>query len=64
VDALPTGLEHFSDRVLGQPVDFEVGSQAAQLVGDGDVTLDMAEPDRRRDVERTLTTVPGTPLGY
>ena len=51
VDPLAAGLEHRRDRRLGQPVDLEVGSEDAELVGDGDVALGMTEADRRRDVE-------------
>ena len=47
----PSRLEHRRDRVLGQPVDLEVGMELAQLVGDRDVALGVAEPDRRGDVE-------------
>src|SRR5712691_3982292 len=49
--------------MLGQPVDLEVGPQAAQFVGDGDVTLSMTKPDGRRDVQCSLATVPGPPPG-
>ena len=45
VDALAACLEHCGDGMLGQPVDLKVGPQAAQLVGDGDVTLSMTKPD-------------------
>ena len=51
VDALALPLEHPGDRVLGEPVDLQVGFQAAQLAGDRDVALRVAEPDRRGDVE-------------
>jgi hypothetical protein len=44
--------------VLGQPVDLQVGHQRAQLFGDRDVTLRVAEPDRGRDVQR-----PRPPVG-
>ncbi len=54
VDALAARLEHRGDGVLGEPVDLEIGMQLAQLVGDRRVALCMAEPDRRRDVERAL----------
>ena len=46
VDALALGVEHGGDRVLGQPVDLEVGAQPFELLGDGDVTAGVAEPDR------------------
>ena len=48
----PRCLEHGRDRVLRQPVDLEVGMQLAQLVGDGDVALGVAEADGGRDVQR------------
>jgi hypothetical protein len=38
--------------MLGQPVDLQIGVQLAELVGDCGVALRVAEPDRRRDVER------------
>ena len=50
----PARLEHRGHRVLGEPVDLEVGMQLAQLVGDRDVALGVAEADRRGDVERAL----------
>ena len=55
MDPLPPRLEHCGDGVLREPVDLEVGMQLAQLVRDCGVALCMAEPDRRRDVERALT---------
>ena len=54
VDPLAARLEHRGDRVLREPVDLEVGMQLAQLVGDRDVALRVAEADRRGDVERAL----------
>ncbi len=54
VDPLAARLQHGGDRMLRQPVDLEVGMQLAQLVGDRRVTLCVAEPDRRGDVERAL----------
>ena len=54
VDALAGGLERRGHRVLGEPVDLEVGMQVAQLAGDRDVAPGVAEADRRRDVERAL----------
>ena len=56
MDPLTSRLEHLGHRVLGKPVDLEVGMQLAQLVSDRDVTLGMPEPDRRGDVERALVT--------
>ena len=50
----PCGLEDGGDRVLGEPVDLEVGVELAQLVGDRDVPLGVTETDRRGDVQRPL----------
>ena len=55
VDPLPLRLEHCRHRVLGEPVDLEVGVQLPQLLGDCDVAPGVPEPDRRRDVERAPT---------
>ena len=52
MDPLAARLEHRRDRMLREPVDLEVGMELAQLVGDRDVALRVAEPDRRGDVER------------
>src|SRR5690348_17092810 len=57
VDPLALGLEHAGDRVLGEPVDLQVGMQAAELSGDRSVALRVAEADRGRDVEGTGPTV-------
>jgi hypothetical protein len=46
VDPLTLGLEHPGDRVLGEPVDLEVGHEPPQLLGDRDVTPCVPEPDR------------------
>ena len=54
MDPLAARLEHRRHRVLGEPVDLEVGVELAQLVGDRGVALRVAEPDRRGDVERAL----------
>jgi hypothetical protein len=51
MDPLAARLEHRRDRVLGEPVDLEVRVQAAELAGDRDVPLRVAEADRRRDEE-------------
>ena len=58
VDPLAARLEHGGDRMLREPVDLEVRVQLAQLVGDRDVAPRVAEPDRRRDVERALAARP------
>ncbi len=51
VDALALRFEHARHRVLGEPVDLEVGLQATQLTRDRDVALRVPEPDRRGDEE-------------
>ena len=56
MDALAAVLERRADRVLGQPVDLQIGVERAQLVGDGDVPPDVAESDRRGHVQRSLRT--------
>src|SRR5258708_9430577 len=61
VDAFAARPEYFGDRVLGQPVNLEVGPQTAQFVGDGDVALGVTKPDGRRDVERALAAAPCSP---
>ena len=48
---------------LGQPVDLQVGVQGPQLVGDRQVAADMAQPDRRADVQRTAPAVAGAAPG-
>ena len=63
VDSLTPFLQHPGDRVLGEPVDLQVGVQLAELVGDRRVTQRMTEPDRRRDVERPLGTAGGAHPG-
>ena len=42
----PRVLEHRGDRVLGEPVDLQVGMVPAQLGGDGDVAPGVTEADR------------------
>jgi len=39
-------LEHAGDRVLGEPVDGQVGMMPPQLGGDRDIAAGVAEPDR------------------
>ena len=53
----PSRFEHARDRVLGEPVDLEVGLQAAQLARDRHVALRVAEPDRRGDEQRARAPV-------
>ena len=58
VDALTARLQHPGDRMLGEPVDLQAGMQLAQLAGDRDVALGVAQADRRGDVERALAARP------
>ena len=58
VDALAALFQHPGDRMLGEPVDLQVGVQLAQLVRDRRVALGVAEADRRGDVERALAARP------
>ena len=67
MDALAARLQHPRHRMLGEPVDLEVGMQLAQLVGDRRVALRVPEADRRGDVERALAArlarAPSAPAG-
>ena len=54
MDRLAVASEHRGHRILGEPVDLEVGVEPAQLVDDGEVAADVAEADRRRDVQDLL----------
>ena len=54
MDPLAAASSTRGHRVLRQPVDLQVRVQLAQLVGDRDVPLRVAEADRRGDVERAL----------
>jgi len=45
--------------MLGQPVDFQVGMEPAQRVGDGRVPAGVSQPDRRGEVQGALG--PGAP---
>jgi hypothetical protein len=58
MDPLAVRLEDLRHRVLGQPVDLEVRVQLAQLVGDGDVALRVAQPDGGGDEEGALPARP------
>ena len=57
VDALPLPAQNARDGVLREPVDLEVGVQAAQLARDRHVALGVAEPDRRGDVQRSRAPI-------
>ncbi len=52
MDALTLGLEHCGDRVLREPVDLEVRSELAELLGDSHVALRMPQSDGGADEER------------
>jgi hypothetical protein len=54
VDALALGLEDARHGMLGQPVDLQLRAESLQLLDHGDVAAGMAEPDRRREVQRPL----------
>src|SRR5262249_40226329 len=56
MNALTALLEHRGDGMLREPVDLEVRTQRAELVGDRDVALRVPEADRRRDVESPLSS--------
>ena len=51
VDVLAFGVQHGGHRVLGQPVDLEIGAEPLQFLGDGHVAAGVAEPDRRGQVQ-------------
>src|SRR6185295_18329103 len=57
MDALALPFEHPGNRILGEPIDLEVWLEPPQLTGDRDVTLGVAEPDRRGDVEGARAAV-------
>ena len=57
MDALALAPRAPGHRVLGEPVDLQVGVQPAQLAGDRDVALGVAEPDRRGDKQRARAAV-------
>ncbi len=50
--------EHPRHRVLSEPVDLKARVPGPQLGGDGQVAPDVAEPDRRADVQRPFAAVP------
>ena len=54
MDPLAPRGQHRSDRVLRQPIDFEIRMEPAELVGNRDVALGVPQPDRRGDIEGTL----------
>ena len=46
MNALSIGFKHSCHRVLGQPVDLDVGMDLSQLVSDRQVTASVAKPNR------------------
>ena len=54
MDLLALRFEHRRDRMLGEPVDLYVRTELLELLGDGDITTGVSQPDRRRQVERPL----------
>ena len=52
VDALAARREHRRHRMLGEPVDLQLGMEQAELVRDREVAPRVPEPDGRGDVER------------
>jgi hypothetical protein len=59
VDGLAAPFEQLGQRVLGEPVDLDVGTQPPQLVGDGYVAAGVTEPDRRGEVEEPFGAAAG-----
>ena len=54
MDAFAARFEQPRDRVLGEPIDLQIRVKFAQLPRDGDIAATVTEPDRRRQVERSL----------
>ena len=46
MDALAGRAQHLGDRVLGEPVDLQVGMVQPQFLGDRQVATGMAQTDR------------------
>src|SRR5262245_63578852 len=57
MDPLALALEHPGDRILCEPVDLQIRLEPAQLSGDRDVALRVAEPDRGGHVEGAGTAI-------
>jgi hypothetical protein len=53
-----TGLQDCGNRMLGEPIDLKIRMELAQLVGDGDVTLGVAQSNGGGDVEGSLASGP------
>ena len=56
----PQRRQQLGHRVLGQPVNLQIGVELAQLVGDGHVALGMPEPDGRGDEQGALRSGGGS----
>jgi len=54
MNPLAVGGQEPRHRVLRQPVDLQPWVQPAQFIGDGLVPAGVPEPDRGRDIQRTL----------
>jgi hypothetical protein len=54
VHALALPFEHPCHRVLSEPVDLEPGHLRPQLARDREVSLGVAQPDRRGDEQRAF----------
>jgi hypothetical protein len=57
MDPFALRLEHARDRVLGQPVDLELRTEALEFLHHRHVPPSVPEPDRRREVQRPLGPV-------
>ena len=63
VDAFALGVEHGGDRVLGQPVDLQLGPQLLEFLGDGHVPAGVTEADGGGEVQRALAAGHGAGPG-
>src|SRR5262249_38721147 len=54
VDVLALGVEHGGHRVLGQPIDLELGAEPFQFLGHGIVSVGVAELDGGGQVQSPL----------
>ena len=48
------GVEHPGHRMLGQPVDFQIGMERLQFADDGDIAPSMPQADGRGEIEHSL----------
>ena len=58
MDPLAARLEHLGDRVLGEPVDLEIGVEPAKLLRYRDIAAGVAEPDRGGHIQRSPRSRP------